>query len=77
MFLRRLGPRDAAWCSGGYHCPEILELLSGDFAVIGTDITEAAAAALPPGSHCGPGERIVQLPRATLVAARSDIPSEP
>ncbi len=75
MILRKLGPKtDASRCSGGYYCPDIFELTSGDFAIIGTDITEQVAAWLPPGSGCGPNERIVNLPRRTLVLARPDIP---
>ena len=50
-------------------------MATGDFAVIGIDITPAAIGWLPPGSGCGPGERIVSFPRRTLVLARPDIPS--
>jgi len=48
---------------------------SGDFAIIGTDITAEAQAKLLAGSGCGPGERIVRVPRKTLVLARPDIPA--
>jgi len=58
-------------CSGGSSCPDILELKSGDFAVIGVDITTQAVSSLPPGSGCGPDERIVRIPRRTLVLART------
>ena len=76
MILRRLGPQpDAALCVGGHACPDLFELTTGDFAIIGADITEEAAAFLPPGSGCGPQERIVRVPRRTLVLARSDIPA--
>ena len=74
MFLRRLGPNRRE-CQGGYACPGILELHGGDFAVIGSDITNEALGVLPPGSGCGPNERIVRIPRQTLVQARSDIPA--
>jgi len=47
---------------------------SGDFAVIGTDITDEANSKLPAGAGCGPGERIVRIPRSLLVRARADIP---
>ena len=47
----------------------------GDFAIIGADITLQAALALPHDSGCGPNERIVQVPRRTLVLARPDIPA--
>ena len=76
MILRRLGPKpDAALCVNGRACPDLFELTTGDFAVIGADITEEASACLPPGSGCGPMERIVRVPRRTLVLARSDIPA--
>jgi hypothetical protein len=76
--IRRLGPdpheggKQSASLRG---CPDILELESGDFAIIGADITDAANAHLPPTAGCGPDERIVRIPRATLVLARSDIPA--
>ena len=76
MILRKLGPpADPARCGGGHSCPDLFQLPTGDFAVIGIDITPAAIAWLPPGSGCGPGERIVSVPRRTLVLARPDIPS--
>lgn len=76
MILRRLGPLpDAALCVSGRACPELFELNTGDFAIIGADITEEASACLPPGSGCGPQERIVRVPRRTLVLARADIPA--
>lgn len=76
MFVRRLGlVPGAARCPGGHGCPEILELASGDFAVIGTDITAEAVGSLPEGSGCAPGERVVRIPRRVLVLARRDIPA--
>lgn len=55
-------------------CPDILELRSGDFAVIGVDITNEAQRELAFGASCGPDERIVRIPRRTLVLAKIDIP---
>lgn len=76
MFLRSLTqPNIPAACSGGRSCPDILELQNGDYAVIGTDITLVASPQLPSGAGCGDGERIVQIPRALLVQAKSEIPS--
>ena len=78
MFVKRLGiPKEvgAAYCAGGCNCPDVLLMESGDYAVIGTDITEEAQGKLLPGSGCGPGERIVRVPRKVLVLARSDIPT--
>ncbi len=76
MFKNRLGPDPHAngaksvGCSG---CPDIFELDNGDFAIIGADMT-AAAGLLPPSAGCGPDERIVRIPRRTLVLAKVDIP---
>ena len=79
MFIRLLGPQrqnSSASCAGGSSCPDILEMDSGDFAIIGTDITEEARGKLISGAGCGPGERIIRVPRQTLVLARTDIPAE-
>jgi hypothetical protein len=78
MFLRRLGSenqKSSALCVGGSNCPDILEMESGDYAIIGKDITDEARGKLLAGSGCGPGERIVRVPRQTLVSARADIPA--
>jgi len=55
-------------------CPDIWELDGGDFAVIGPDITAMAEARMPATASCGPDERIVKIPRKTLVLAKPDIP---
>jgi len=78
MFLKRLGPdphADGARTVALHGCPDIFELESGDFAIIGQDITEVAIGELPPTAGCGPDERIVRIPRKTLVLARRDIPN--
>jgi hypothetical protein len=72
-FVRRLGGALKEECAGCQGCPDILELDNGDFAVIGTDIT-AEAANLPSWAGCAEQERIVKIPRRTLVSARNDIP---
>jgi hypothetical protein len=75
-FIKRIGPDPHAngaqtyACSG---CPDIWELDDGDFAIIGTDLSSATVI-LPPSASCGPDERIVKIPRKTLVLAKSDIP---
>lgn len=77
MFLRRLDTPPSApnrLCSV-VNCPAVLEMEMGDFAIVGMDITDVAAGSLLPGTGCGPGERIVQIPRATLIAARAEIPT--
>jgi hypothetical protein len=47
---------------------------SGDFAVIGQNITAAAVSRLPDFAHCGPDECVVRIPRSILVLAKQDIP---
>lgn len=78
-FHRRLGPdphANGALTIALRGCPDIFELQSGDFAVIGIDITASAVPKLPPSAGCGPDERIVLVPRKTLVLAKPDIPSQ-
>ena len=78
MFTTRLGPdphANGAKSAGCQGCPDIFELENGDFAIIGADIT-AAADKLPPSAGCGPDERIVRIPRKTLVLAKQDIPDK-
>lgn len=78
-FVRRIGPDPhlgGAKTYAVHGCPDIWELADGDFAVIGPDITAAAAPCLPPSASCGPDERIVKLPRRSLVLAKPDIPNQ-
>ncbi len=77
MFTRRIGPdphANGAMTSSLAGCPDILEMENGDFAVIGVDITSATEGKMAFGASCGPDERIVRIPRKTLVLAKSDIP---
>jgi hypothetical protein len=79
VFLQRLGPDPHA--NGGKtpalkNCPDIFALADGDFAIIGIDITAEAKENLPPTASCGPDERIVRVPRKTLVLAKADIPAD-
>lgn len=76
-FSRRLGPdphANGAKTSALLGCPDILEIEDGDFAIIGTDITADAETRLAFGASCGPDERIIRVPRRTLVLAKADIP---
>lgn len=76
-FIRRLGPDPhaaGAQTEAAKGCPDILELETGDFAIIGRDITTDAASQLPSSASCGPDERVVVIPRRTLVGAKADIP---
>lgn len=77
-FLHRLGPDPHAnglQTAGMRGCPDILQLDTGDFAVIGIDITDKAQGRLPASVGCGPDERVVWIPRKTLVLAKPDIPA--
>ena len=76
MFAKRIGPdphADGAQSVGCSGCPDIFELDNGDFAIIGADMT-AATNQLPPSANCGPDERMVRIPRKTLVLAKAHIP---
>jgi len=77
MFTRRLdlvGNASVNLCGGGHSCPAVLEMDSGDFAIIGADITENSIRELPTGCGCGPGERVIRVPRQTLLRAAPNIP---
>lgn len=79
MFKRRLGPdphADGNATPNTPGCPDIWELESGEFAVIGKDVTASLGSRLPLTASCGPDERVVLLPRGTLVGARADIPTK-
>lgn len=76
-FLRRLGPdphAHGARTPALENCPDVWELDTGDFAIIGIDVTDALKDQLPSTASCGPDERIVQVPRRILVGAKRDIP---
>src|SRR5262249_42877728 len=73
MFTRILSRAADNLCSGGRSFPAILELVSGDIAVIGADITEQAMSRLLPGTGCGHGERVVSIPRSVLLGAQSSL----
>ncbi|CAL9598895.1 hypothetical protein [Streptomyces sp. XY006] len=73
--IRRIGasPRERGSISGA-HCPDIFELNDGNFAVIGTDVTDALDDELPADAYRADYERIVMITRETLVKAKADIP---
>jgi len=75
MFLRRLGQNVRQQCSTGAQCPQILEMVNGDFAAVGLDITAEAVKAMPPGPGIGPKEGAVRIPRAVMIAVRAEIPA--
>lgn len=73
---RRLG-RSPAELGNTDHvdgCPDIWELSNGDIAVIGRDLTRTYAHRLPSGAAIAEDERLVVIPRSTLISAKSDIP---
>ncbi|QCX79600.1 hypothetical protein C9F11_30045 [Streptomyces sp. YIM 121038] len=73
--LRRIGasPRERGSASGAT-CPDIFELSTGDFAVIGTEMTADLAGALPADAARADDECIVVISRETLIRAKADIP---
>jgi hypothetical protein len=77
-FARRLGRHPASLAgpptNGKEGCPDIWELSNGDVAVIGRDLTEAYLDRLPEGVTVVHDERVVIIPRVTIVAAKGDIP---
>lgn len=74
--IRRLGipPTERGSATNGT-CPDIFELSDGNFAFIGTDMTAALQGKLPTDAAVADYERIVVVSRATVIAARKDIPS--
>lgn len=72
---KRLGRNADAQCVGGFHCPQVLEMEDGDFAVVGKLITEEARKNIPPGAGVGPNEGVVKVPRHVMADVRPDLPS--
>ncbi|MER7672871.1 hypothetical protein ABTY61_31070 [Kitasatospora sp. NPDC096128] len=73
---RRLGksPAELGTTGGRDGCPDVWELDNGDIAVIGRDLTAAYQARLPQDLVVGEGERLVVIPRITLLSAKEDLP---
>ncbi|WP_216895791.1 hypothetical protein [Nocardia alni] len=73
---RRLGKsaKELGQTGGRDSCPDIWELDNGDIAVIGRDLTDAYTARLPDDVTIYHDERLVIIPRATIIAAKRDIP---
>jgi hypothetical protein len=75
--LRRLGPPPHA---NGHQtislngCPDFFEGSDRNFYFIGIDRTEDMRGKLPPDAGCGPDERIILVPRRTVVLAKPHIP---
>ncbi|NEC87610.1 hypothetical protein [Streptomyces sp. SID12501] len=75
-FSRRLGqsPQELGLTSATESCPDIWELENGDFAFIGREATDSYADRLPAGVSVAHDERVVIVPRKTLLSAKRDIP---
>ncbi|GGX16150.1 hypothetical protein GCM10010297_42010 [Streptomyces malachitofuscus] len=75
QIIRRLGvaPRYRG-SAGGATCPDLFELADGNFAVIGTDVTDSLESQLPEDAARADYERIVVISRETLIKAKADIP---
>lgn len=75
-FSRRLGvpARVGGDSQGKIGCPDIWELSNGDIAVIGRDLSEAYADRLPSDVTLLDDERLVVIPRNTIIFAKRDIP---
>ncbi|MEU9832660.1 hypothetical protein AB0D67_14115 [Streptosporangium sp. NPDC048047] len=76
--VRRLGktPEARGDTTAATGSPDIIELDDGNFAVIGTDITDQLGVNPLHDARCAPDERIVLISRATLISAKSDIPEQ-
>jgi hypothetical protein len=74
-FVRRLGlsPRERGSLNNAT-CPDVFELSTGDFAVIGTDMTDQLEVKLPSDAGRADYERIVVVTRNTMIAAKRDLP---
>ncbi|MGI5326680.1 hypothetical protein [Actinomadura nitritigenes] len=74
--IGRLGktPAERGDTTSASGSPDILALDDGSFAVIGVDITDRLGLNPLKDARCAPNERIVQITRATLTAAKKDIP---
>ncbi len=57
-------------------CPDIFELDTGDFAIIGTTKTHEIRQGLPEDARLASYESIVVIPRFLMVSAKPDIPDE-
>lgn len=79
MFKKRIGEDPHAngkMTSGASGCPDIWELESGDFAIIGLRKTKELQPLLHKSANCGYDEEIVVIPRKLLIDAKNYIPNE-
>ena len=79
--VRRIGPNphrvdengDPKPTPAAGGCPDILELDTGDIAIIGIRITDKVRGHLPDSASVGADEEMVLLPRQQLIDALGDI----
>jgi len=57
-------------------CPDIFETESGDFVIIGRDVTSNIETELPPDAAVSKGERAVLIPRELFFSAIDNIVKE-
>ena len=57
-------------------CPDIFETETGDFLVIGRDVTSIVEPEIPADAVISNGERVVLIPRDLLVSAADNIRSK-
>lgn len=74
---KRMGKKGGTRGSTGRNsCPDFFELDNGDFALIGTDMTDELTGKLPEDAVCGAHERIIVVRRDVITSAKEDIPSQ-
>jgi hypothetical protein len=61
--------------TGENGCPDIWELEDGSFLVVGTDRTDELRHLVGKGIYLDERERIITIPRHTLVSAKDSIPA--
>lgn len=54
-------------------CPDIFETETGDFVIIGRDVTSIIEPEIPADAVISKGERVVLIPRDLLVSAADNI----
>jgi len=63
-------PRDLLFSRGGGRCPDIWETDSGDYLIIGRDVTESVKDQLPPGEEITSiEEKAVLIPKEIMQSA--------
>lgn len=76
LFEQRLcdPPKESGNSGVQDECPDLWRLDNGDFAVIGTDLTDSYASRLPDDVLLAAHERLVVIPGNVLISAKKEIP---